>query len=77
MAISERQLRRRKKRLTGLSPLDYVKEVRLQQARLLLEERRFRTVAQTAVAVGFQHLDTFTRNFIQHFGFTPSEYLSC
>lgn len=76
MAISERHLRRRLKQLTGLSPLTYIKKVRLQQARLFLEQKRYKTVAKTAAALGFQHPDTFTRTFLQYFGEKPSEYLN-
>jgi len=75
LAISERQLRRRIKTLTGLSPTQYLKETRLQAARQLLEQRRFNTVAQTAGAVGFQDARAFSRNFSNRFGKTPSEYL--
>lgn len=74
LAISERQLRRRLKSLTGLSPAQYFKEIRLQRARQLLEERRFKTVAQTAIAVGFQDASTFSRNFRQRFGKVPSKF---
>ncbi len=75
VAISERQLRRRIKILTGLSPSQYLKETRLQAARQLLEQRRFNTVAQTAGAVGYQDPGSFSRNFSNRFGKMPSEYL--
>ncbi|MFK8103398.1 MAG: ATP-binding protein [Saprospiraceae bacterium] len=75
MAISERQLRRRVKLLTGLSPTKYLKETRLQAARHLLEQHKFKTVAQTARAVGFQDAGAFSRNFTKRFGKTPSAYL--
>lgn len=76
LAISERQLRRRIKQLTGLSTLHYFKEIRLQKARQLLEERQYKTIAQTASAVGFQNAKTFSRNFSQRFGKMPSDYLN-
>ncbi|MFT5166005.1 MAG: signal transduction histidine kinase/CheY-like chemotaxis protein [Saprospiraceae bacterium] len=75
-AISERQLRRRLKQLTGLSPLHYIKEIRLQKARQLLEQKQYKTVAQTAAAVGFQNAATFSRNFYRLFGKMPSDYLT-
>jgi signal transduction histidine kinase/DNA-binding response OmpR family regulator/ligand-binding sensor domain-containing protein len=76
MTISERQLRRRIKQLTGLSSLHYIKEIRLQKARQLLEEKTYKTLTQTATATGFPNSKTFSRNFFQRFGKTPSDYLN-
>jgi len=76
MAISERQLRRRIKQLIGLSPAQYFRAIRLQQARQYLEQKEFKTIAQTAAAVGFQNALTFSRNFSQRFGKNPSEYIN-
>ena len=76
LELSERQLRRRIKQLIGLSPAQYLKEVRLHQARELLENKKYNSVAKTAQAVGFQDVRTFSRNFLTHFGKKPSEYLS-
>lgn len=76
MVISERQLRRRIKQLTGLTTLHYFKEIRLQKARQLLETRQYKTIAQTANAVGFPNTKTFSRNFSHRFGKMPSEHLT-
>ncbi|MEM9821165.1 MAG: ATP-binding protein [Bacteroidota bacterium] len=76
LAISERQLRRRIKQLIGITPAQYLKAVRLKKARQLLEQKTFKTVAQTATAVGFQDVKVFSRNFYQQFGRYPSEYLN-
>ena len=72
--LSERQLRRRIKQLIGISPAQYLKEIRLHQARELLENKKYNTIARTASAVGFQDARTFSRNFLAHFGKNPSEY---
>ncbi len=76
MAISERQLRRRLKQLTGLTPVQYFLEIRLGKAREYLEEKKFKTVAQTAFAVGFQAPRAFSRSFNQKFGKSPSFYIN-
>lgn len=75
IALSERQLQRKLKSLTGLSPRLYLVEMRLNEARTLLEDRQFSTVAEVAYAVGFNHAVSFTRNFKKRFGKLPSEYL--
>lgn len=76
LAISERQLRRRIKKLIGLTPAQYFKEIRLHQAREHLENKKFKTIAQTAAANGFHDVGTFSKNFFKHFGKKPSEYIN-
>jgi len=76
LAISERQFRRRIKQLTGLSPLPFLKEIRLLKSRHLLEQKRYKTISQVATDVGFRNPDTFSRNFSQRFGKKPSDYLN-
>ncbi|MFK8006007.1 MAG: ATP-binding protein [Saprospiraceae bacterium] len=73
--LSERQLRRRIKQLIGITPAQYLKETRLHQARELLENKKYKTIAKTASAVGFQDVRTFSRNFSAHFGKKPSGYI--
>lgn len=75
-AMSERQFFREIKRLTGLTPNQYIQEVRLQKARHLLQHRAYGTLSEVAYAVGFETPTYFTRVFEQHFGKHPSEYLN-
>ena len=61
------------KKLTGLSPLNFIKEIRLQQARQLLESRQFATVAEVGYEVGFSDPGYFTKVYFKRFGKRPSE----
>jgi transcriptional regulator GlxA family with amidase domain len=72
--LSERQLLRRLRELTGLSPQQYIAEMRLQKARGLLERGAFRTVAEAAYAAGFGHPKVFSRAYRARFGRLPSVY---
>lgn len=74
-AMSESTLLRQLKRLTGLTPLQYIQEVRLSEARKLLENRTYGSVAQVASRVGYEDASAFTRVFKQRFGKRPSELL--
>ena len=74
-AMSESTLLRQLKRLTGLSSLKYLQELRLNEARLLLESRNYNSVAKVAVEVGYADIRTFSRNFKNRFGKLPSDYL--
>jgi AraC-like DNA-binding protein len=74
IALSERQLQRKLKSLTGLTPHQYLTEMRLCEAQALLEEGTYQTVAEVAYAVGFGSPQAFTRNFRKRFGKVPSAY---
>ena len=76
MALSRTQLFRKIKQLTGLTPSQYVQEVRFSHARILLENRTFSTVKAVAYEVGFKHVKNFSQQFKKRYGKSPSEYLS-
>lgn len=73
-ALSERQLQRRMRELTGMSPQQYIAEMRMQKARESLERGAFRTVAEAAYAAGFGNAKAFTRAYRERFGRLPSSY---
>ncbi|MFK7935189.1 MAG: response regulator, partial [Saprospiraceae bacterium] len=70
---SQRQLERITKRLTGLSPNNFIKEIRLQRARQLLETKQLGTVAEVSYAIGFADAGYFTKVYQKRFGVKPSE----
>ena len=72
-AMSESTLLRQLKRLTGLSPGQYLQEIRLNAARQLLEKRSYRSIAEVAAAVGYGETRSFSRRFKKRFGKAPSE----
>jgi signal transduction histidine kinase/DNA-binding response OmpR family regulator len=73
--LSERQLRRRIKELTGLSPLEFIRQIRLLQAKELLSKQVFNSVAEISVAVGFNNPHYFSRLFKNMFGKSPAEFV--
>lgn len=72
--LSPRQLRRRLKSITGLSPIQFIKEVQLSAARNELEEGLVHSLADVAYKCGFAHQTTFSTEFKARFGKTPKEY---
>ena len=74
--LSERQLRRKLKRLTGLSPVEFIRHIRLNRAKELLEKKIYLTVAEAALAVGFTNPPYFTRLFRKAFNRVPHEILN-
>jgi signal transduction histidine kinase/DNA-binding response OmpR family regulator len=75
MHISERQFQRRIKSYTGLTANLYIREVRLYEAKRLLESRVVTTVAELAYKVGFEGPDYFSRLYLERFGHRPSAHL--
>jgi DNA-binding response OmpR family regulator/anti-sigma regulatory factor (Ser/Thr protein kinase) len=75
MLLSERQLLRKLKALTGLSIKKYVQEIRLQKARHLLENKVFNTVSEVAYACGINTPSYLSKLYLNRFGKRPAEYL--
>ncbi|KQR71523.1 AraC family transcriptional regulator [Rhizobium sp. Leaf341] len=60
------------KNLTGSSPMQYVKAMRLHEARLMVA-RQSGTIADVAASVGYVSPAQFSRDFRRHFGRTASD----
>ena len=73
--LSERQLQRRINRLTGLAPNAYIREVRLQEARRMMEQRQVQTPKEAAWAVGLRDEKHFSQIFRERFGKSPADWL--
>jgi signal transduction histidine kinase/DNA-binding response OmpR family regulator len=74
-ALSERQLYRLAKSLTGCTPAQLIKEVKLQKAYELLVGGGVYKVETVAKEVGFENISYFTKQFAERFGKKPSEFL--
>ena len=75
MALSTRQFSRRIKELTGLTPGQYIHEVRYATARKMLEEQQFTSVKEVVYAIGLKDTKHFSRQFKARYGKPPSSYL--
>ncbi len=74
--FSSRQLSRTLRKLTGMSPVQFILELRLQRALQLLESRRFHSVAEVRYQIGIESPSHFTTRFAERFGKNPKEYLA-
>lgn len=72
MDISVRQLQRRIKSITTLSPMDLLRIYRLRQSAQLL--MRHKSIAEVAEACGFRSPNYFCTCFKDYFGITPSQH---
>ncbi len=76
LAMSRSALYRRIRQLTGLSPNEYINEVRFRQAKILLETRRYRAVKSVAYAVGMKDVKYFSQMYFNRLGVMPSAYMN-
>ena len=73
--MSVRQFYRKVEVLTGLSPNQYIRKIRLQKAAQLLENGEHNTVKEVALRVGFTKVSYFSKLFEQWYGQHPSSFL--
>lgn len=73
VGISRTHLHRKMKDLIGMTPSDYIRNIRLKQACELLKRGDI-DVTQVAYKTGFASQSHFSTHFKRHTGFSPSEY---
>lgn len=73
MSMSRTQLFRRMKSLIRQAPAQYIRTMRLQRAKELLETEDL-TVSEAAFRTGFQNLSHFTNIFHKKYGILPSAF---
>lgn len=75
LEISRTQLYRNMLKLKGMSPNEYIRKIRLEKAKQILEVGEYPTVKQTAKVVGYRRPEYFTKLFYRMFKVLPSSYL--
>lgn len=70
LGMSRTQLFRRTKQLTGVSPVELIRQVRLRRAQQMLRNTDL-TIQQVAYSVGFSSPSYFTKCYKDFFGTTP------
>jgi len=76
MMASERQVYRLIKNLSGMTPYEYIKEVRLQFVKLLLKQKAVRSVAEASSKIGMKNSTAFKKQFMKRFQKDPAEFLN-
>lgn len=72
--VTQKQLYRKIKQLTGLTTVEYIKSIRIKKAAVLLSNKNF-TVAEAMYMVGFSNHSYFARCFYSTFGKTPRQFV--
>ena len=71
--LAERSFKRRFQQATGMSPLEYVHTLRLEEAKQMLESG-MQPVEAIANEVGYEDAGFFSRLFRRQVGITPAQY---
>jgi len=71
--LPERSFQRRFRAATGMTPIEYVHAVRLEEAKQMLEVGN-QAVESIALEVGYEDATFFGRLFRRHVGMTPAQY---
>ena len=71
--MSRSLLYKRLMALTGQSPIEYIRRLRMKRAAFLLQSSKLQ-VTEIAYQVGYNTIKTFTDNFKQVYGMTPTDY---
>jgi len=70
---SRASLQRKINRFIGRPPLQYIQELRLNQAAIMLQDSQ-KNITEISLEVGYQTISCFNRQFLAAFGKTPSMY---
>ncbi|NQU51020.1 MAG: response regulator [Bacteroidetes bacterium] len=73
MRLSQPQVYRKIKALTGLNITEFIRNIRLKKAAQLLRTGNFK-INEVAYETGFNDPNYFTKSFIKLYGMTPSDY---
>jgi signal transduction histidine kinase/DNA-binding response OmpR family regulator/ligand-binding sensor domain-containing protein len=74
LKISQRQLYRKIKAVSGCTVHEFITKVRMDHAEYLLKNSDF-SISEIAYKVGFSEASNFSRTFSKHFGSSPSQYI--
>lgn len=74
LCLSHMTVYRKLQALTGTSPLEFIRDIRLKKAAQLLRQHPGMTITQLASEVGFKTPSHFTKCFKAKFGVLPSQY---
>jgi transcriptional regulator GlxA family with amidase domain len=70
--VGSKQIYRKITQLTGLSPVEYIRSIRMKKAAILLSQKKF-TVSEVMYMVGVSSHSYFSKCFRAEFGKAPRE----
>lgn len=75
VGLSRVHLYRKLKELTNQSPRDFIRNIRLRQAELLLKSEKNYSISEISQLVGFNNTTYFSNAFKELYGVSPRKYM--
>lgn len=75
LSIDQKQLYRKIKKLTGLTPVNYVRQIKMKKAAMLLSQNKF-TVSEVMYLVGYTNASYFSKCFQSELGVSPKQFIT-
>ena len=76
LAASERQVYRLVKKITGMTPFEYVAEIKMKYVDYLIRKGKVKNATEAARSIGLKNVTVFSKNYEKMFGKKPGEVLS-
>ena len=73
LGLGSKLLYRKVKQMTGKTPVEFIRQIRMQRAAILLREGRF-SVSEVMYMVGFSNSSYFSKCFQKAYGITPAAW---
>ena len=73
LGLGSKLLYRKVKQMTGKTPVEFIRHIRMQRAAVLLRDGRF-SVSEVMYMVGFSNSSYFSKVFQKTYGITPNDY---
>ncbi len=74
LSLSRTHLHRKLKALTGLSPVEFIKAIRMKEAAFLLSTGKY-SVSEVSYKVGYNTPSYFSSSFTSHYGMSPTTFI--
>lgn len=76
LGMGRNRLQKEIKTATGMTPVEFIRSIRLHEAYKLMQSGKNYNVSEVAYKTGFSNLSYFSRTFKAQFGYAPSEMAS-
>lgn len=76
LGMGRNRLQKEIKTATGMTPVEFIRSIRLHEAYKLMQSGKNYNVSEVAYKTGFSNLSYFSRSFKAQFGYAPSEMAS-
>ena len=74
IGIEQKQLYRKIKQFTGMSPVNFIRKLRMKKAAVLLAQQKF-TVSEVMYLVGYSNASHFAKYFTKEYGVSPKTFM--